>query len=69
MCCRYFSKTNNPTKTDAQPLKSGENFKLLNEDKIICRDYWIIPPVLHSINVSIAFNSIIKVWKTLFNIP
>ena len=45
MCCRYFSKTNNPTKTDAQPLKSEENFKLLNEDYIISEDYGIIPAV------------------------
>ena len=32
MCCRYFSKTNNATKTPAQPLKSIENSELLNED-------------------------------------
>ena len=64
MCCRYFSKTNNPTKTDAQPLKSGENFKLLNEDYIRR-----LLNTSRSINVSIDFNPIMKLSKTVLNIP
>ena len=64
MCCRYFSKTNNPTKTDAQPLKSEENFKLLNEDYIRR-----LLNTSRSINVSIDFNPIMKLSKTVLNIP